>query len=81
MPHDKDSNTCFEDSIYDRVRKDPKRENSTAPRSWSSETWVIDQQLGDTLELVEKVLCYKWSSLQEVKVLGVRNVLLRAWVK
>ena len=55
--------------------------SSTAPRSWSSETWAIDQQLGDTLELVEKVLCYKWSSLQEVKVLGVRNVLLRAWVK
>ena len=56
MPNDKDSNTCFEDSVYDGVRKDPKGKYSTASRSWCAETRVLDQQLGDTLELAEKAL-------------------------
>jgi len=81
MPNDKDSNTCFEDSVYDRVRKDPKGKDSTASRSWCTETRVLDQQLCDTLELAEKALCYEWPSLHRVEIQGVRDVMFGARVK
>jgi hypothetical protein len=41
---------------------------------------VLDQELGDTLELAEKALCYEWRSLFGVEVQGVSDILFGAGV-
>ena len=80
VPNDQDSNTRFEVSVYDGVRKDPQRKDSAPTRSWCAEARVLDQELGDTLELAEKALCYEWRSLFGVEVQSVSDILFGAGV-
>ena len=56
MPHDNDSNTRLEASIYDRVRKDPQRKNSATLRGRRAKAWMLDQELSDTLEFGKEPL-------------------------
>ena len=56
MPHDNDSNTRLEASIYNRVRKDPQRKYSAPLRDWGAKAWMLYQELSDTLEFGKKPL-------------------------
>jgi hypothetical protein len=81
MAHDQDSNAAFEISVYDRVREDLQREGSSSSCRWYTETRVLNQELGDTLELFEKALSDHTSSVFAVKIQGIGNVMLRPWMK
>lgn len=78
MPNDKDSNARFECSVYDR---DPERKDSSPSRSWCAEARVLDQEIGDTLELAKKALCYEWPGLLCIELQGVGDIMFGARVK
>jgi hypothetical protein len=54
MAHDKDSNVTFVCRVDHRVRKVPQRENAAPVAFRRPEAWVLDEQPGHALKLVDE---------------------------
>jgi hypothetical protein len=59
MSDNKDLNSAFADSIYNGVRKDPKRKSPAPSRNRCAQGRVLDQESGNVLELGEEPPCYE----------------------
>ena len=81
MAHDQDSNTAFEISIYNRVRKYFQRECPSPFCRWGSKVGIFNQKLGDTFKFFEKMFSYHKASLFSVKIQSVGNIMLRSRVE
>ena len=81
MAHYQDTNAVFKISIYDRVRKNLQRECSSSSRRWRSETWMLNQELGDTFKFFEKTLSDHRASLFAVEIQSLGNIMLRSRVE
>lgn len=81
MTHDQDSNILVERSVDDRVRKNFHRVTSSSMRRWCTETRVLDQKLGNTLELAEKTRCHCQAGSFSVKINGISNIFFRSGVE
>ena len=58
MPDDDDPDAVVEAAIHHGVGKDSQRKHAATFRGRCAEAGVLDQQLGDPLELDEKPACY-----------------------
>ena len=77
MSHNQDSNTTFEISIYDRVRKNFQPEYSSTFRRWRSEIGIFNEELDDTFKFFEETLSNHKTRLFFVKIQRVGNIMLR----
>lgn len=59
MAHDDESNPRLKVSIHDGIRKDPQRKYTATLRGGCANAWMLDQKLGNTLELGEEPMCYE----------------------
>lgn len=76
VPNNKYSNAAFEISIYDRVGKYLKREDSSSSRCWRPEARMLYQELRNPLELNEEAPGDDYLGLLGVEIQSVGDILL-----
>ena len=81
MADNNDSNACFEASVHNRVRKDSQRKDSSALRGGCAKARMTDQEIGDSLELVEEALGNEHADLLCIEIHGIGDILLGARVQ